>query len=219
MSDLAGLSLSEIKNDLLNGRPVIVYDFDGREEEADMVFYGGSVTWESINMLRREAGGLICYVTGSQEASLLKLNFLSDEWRSHPVYRSLVKRPSYGDFPSFMIWVNHVSVTTGISDIDRAKTVAELHRTLTDHVEDKASYFLDNFYAPGHVPILASRGLERRRGHTELVTHLAEVLGLPRSMVIAEMLGQGRSLSRELAESYASRNSLIFLEGRDILRM
>jgi 3,4-dihydroxy 2-butanone 4-phosphate synthase len=219
MSDLMGLSLSEIKNELLNGRPIIVYDFDGREEEADMVFYGGSVTWESINQLRKEAGGLICYVTGSQEASLLKLKFLSDEWKSHPVYSGLVKRPSYGDFPSFMIWVNHVSVTTGISDMDRAKTVRELHRVLTDHVDDKARYFLDNFYAPGHVPILASRGLEVRRGHTELVTRLAEVLGLPRSMVIAEMLGQGKSLSREMAELYASKNNMIFLEGKDIVRL
>ncbi|MEM0127614.1 MAG: 3,4-dihydroxy-2-butanone-4-phosphate synthase [Thermoplasmatales archaeon] len=219
MSNQIELSLSEIKNDLLKGKPVIVYDFDNREEEADMVFYGGAITWESINRLRRDAGGLICYVTGGNEASSLRLKFLSDEWKNHPIYSSLVKKPSYGDFPAFMIWVNHVSVTTGISDIDRAKTIRELHNMLSDHVEDKASYFLDNFYAPGHVPILASRGLERRRGHTELVTHLAEVLGLPRSMVISEMLGEGKSLSRNLASSYASRNGLIFLEGKDIVRM
>ncbi|MEM4778399.1 MAG: 3,4-dihydroxy-2-butanone-4-phosphate synthase [Thermoplasmatales archaeon] len=213
------LSLSDIKEDLLNGKPVIVYDFDNREEEADMVFYGGKITWESINKLRREAGGLICYVTGGKEASSLGLKFLSDEWKNHPVYNSLVKKPSYGDYPAFMIWVNHISVSTGISDSDRATTIRELHRVIADHVRGKTTSFLNNFYAPGHVPILASSGLDVRRGHTELVTHLAETLGLPRSMVISEMLGDGKSLSRELARSYAAKNGLHFIEGKEILRM
>ena len=52
MTDLARTSLSDIKKGLLNGTPLIVYDFDGREEEADMVFYAGSVTWKSVNQLR-----------------------------------------------------------------------------------------------------------------------------------------------------------------------
>ncbi len=62
MNDLSGELLSNIKRGLLDGNPLIVYDFDGREEEADMVFYAGAVSWESINLLRKDAGGLICYV-------------------------------------------------------------------------------------------------------------------------------------------------------------
>lgn len=218
MTDLLRASLSDIKRGLLGGVPLIVYDFDGREEEADMVFYAGAVTWESINQLRKDAGGLICYVTGQEETSKLGLNFLTDEWRTHPVYRDLVKRPSYGDYPSFTMWVNHVSVSTGISDSDRANTIQQLHNLLTDHIENKEEYFLRNFYAPGHVPVLASRGLKERRGHTELVAHIAELVGIPRSMVIAEMLGDGKSLKRADAEEYASRHGLIFLEGKDIIR-
>ncbi len=217
MNDLSGLSLSNIKERLLEGSPLIVYDFDGREEEADMVFYAGAVTWKSINQLRKDAGGLICYVTGKEEARTIGLNFLTEEWKTHPIYQNLIKRPSYGDYPSFTMWVNHVSVGTGISDSDRANTIRELHNLLTDHVQNKEEFFLRNFYAPGHVPVLASRGLNERKGHTELVSHIAELVGLPRSMVIAEMLGDGKSLTRAKAKEYASRNKLIFLEGKEII--
>jgi 3,4-dihydroxy 2-butanone 4-phosphate synthase len=217
MADLNGVLLSNIKRGLLDGTPLIVYDFDGREEEADMVFYAGAVTWKSVNKLRKDAGGLICYVTGREEASKIGLNFLTDEWKTHPIYQNLIKKPSYGDYPSFTMWVNHVSVSTGISDSDRANTIHELHNLLTDHIENKVEYFQKNFYAPGHVPVLASRDLAQRKGHTELVAHIAELVGLPRSMVIAEMLGDGRSLKRARAEEYASRNNLIFLEGKDII--
>jgi 3,4-dihydroxy 2-butanone 4-phosphate synthase len=218
MSDLSRESILNIKKDLLNGTPLIVYDFDGREEEADMVFYGGAISWKSINLLRKDAGGLICYVTGKEEASMIGLNFLTEEWKSHPVYHDLIKRPSYGDYPSFTMWINHVSVSTGISDIDRAKTIRELHNLITDHIANKEEFFLNNFYAPGHVPVLASRGLDVRRGHTELVARLAELAGLPRSMVITEMLGDGKSLDSEKAKLYASSHNLIFLEGNEIVR-
>ncbi len=219
MTDLSKTLLSNIRKELISGSPLIIYDFDGREEEADMVFYAGSVTWKSINQLRKEAGGLICYVTGKEEANKIGLNFLTDEWKTHPIYQNLIKKPSYGDYPSFTMWVNHVSVSTGISDADRASTIRELHNLLTDHIDDKEGFFLRNFYAPGHVPVLASRGIEQRRGHTELVARIAELVNLPRSMVIAEMLGEGHSLKRGAAEEYASMKNIIFLEGKDIVGM
>lgn len=219
MSDLSTQIPSGIRSDLLEGKPIIVYDFDGREEEADMVFYAGAVTWKSINMLRKEAGGLICYVMGKREMNEIGLSFLADEWRAHPLYHDLVKRPAYGDFPSFTMWVNHISVSTGISDMDRAKTITALHNLTADHITNKEEYFLKNFYAPGHVPILASRGLETRKGHTELVTRVAEILDLPRSMVIAEMLDDGKSLKREKARAYAQDRNIKFIEGNEILRV
>jgi len=131
-----------------------------------------------------------------------------------------VKIPRYGDKPAFSLWVNHVSTRTGISDEDRATTIAELHKVvklLTEDPEGAREKFYSEFMAPGHVPILLSRGIERRRGHTELVTKLAEVSGLERSMVIAEMLGEGKSLSKSEAISYARSKDLLLLEGKDIL--
>jgi len=215
MKNTMDVKIDLIRSDLLKGKPIIVYDFDGREEEADMVFYAGTINWESINTLRTHAGGLICYVIGRNEAEKLGIDLMVDLLRENNKYSHLVKRPKYGDYPSFSLWVNSVNVKTGINDIDRATTIKELHNLLES--EDPYDLFRQNFYSPGHVPILISRGLKERRGHTELVTSLAEFLGLKRSMVIAEMLDYGKSLSKEKAIEYANSNNYIFVEGKEIL--
>jgi 3,4-dihydroxy 2-butanone 4-phosphate synthase len=206
-----------IRSDLLKGKPIIVYDFDGREEEADMVFYAGAISWESIHTLRTQAGGLICYVIDKNEAEELGIDFMVNLLKENKAYSRLVKRPKYGDYPSFSLWVNSVNVKTGISDIDRATTIRELHDLLDS--EKRYDLFREKFYSPGHVPILISRGLKERKGHTELVTSLAEFLGLKGSMVIAEMLDSGKSLSKDKAMDYASLNGYIFVEGKEILEL
>ncbi len=77
-----------------------------------------------------------------------------------------------------------------------------------------------NFRAPGHVFLLnASRGLlNERKGHTELSTALLEMAGIYPSATICEMMGDdGRSLPKEKAKEYASKNGKCFLEGKDII--
>ncbi|MCY0850533.1 3,4-dihydroxy-2-butanone-4-phosphate synthase [Sulfuracidifex metallicus] len=207
---------------LLSGLPIMVYDFDGREEEIDMVFYGGSVSWKSIYTLRKDAGGLICYVTGKEEGQKLGLNLITDELRNYQKYSRLVKRPVYGDEPAFAMWVNHMSTRTGISDEDRAKTILELHKTIEmlqiDEKEAKEKFF-NEFMAPGHVPVLLSRGLNKRRGHTELTSSLMEFLGLKKSIVIAEMLDERYSMKRQKAEIYAKNNDIPLITGNEILEV
>jgi 3,4-dihydroxy 2-butanone 4-phosphate synthase len=210
----------DLRENLLEGLPVLVYDFDGREEEVDMVFYAGKVSWLTIFRLRTEAGGLICYVTGSQETRKLSLEFSTDTYMNFENLKRLVKPPKYKDLPAFTVWVNHVDVKTGISDEDRALTIRELHKVvemISEDEEKAREYFYSNFLAPGHVPILASRGLDKRKGHTELVVSLAEQLELKRSMVIAEMLGRGKSLKREQAIEVARRMEIPFIEGKQII--
>ncbi|ABP94223.1 MULTISPECIES: 3,4-dihydroxy-2-butanone-4-phosphate synthase [Metallosphaera] len=215
------LRLEEIRKDLEAGIPVLIYDFDGREEEVDMVFYAGAVSWKSVKALRALAGGLICYATGKKEAELLGLPFQVDILRSSQELSRLVKRPKYNDEPAFSIWVNHVDTVTGISDQDRALTITELHKVVSHLSEDSENYkelFYEKFYSPGHVPILISRGIRNRRGHTELSVALAEALGLERSMLFAEMLGEKTSLRKEEAIKFAKHNGFHFLEGKDILQ-
>lgn len=211
---------TEIRKSLESGQPILLYDFDGREEEVDMVFYAGAISWKSIYILRRDAGGLICYVTGEREAKALDLNFFT-EYLINSKYNKLIKKTPYGDDPAFSIWVNYISTRTGISDVDRAKTIQSLHKVISmisfNETEAKETFYRE-FYAPGHVPILISRGLNKRRGHTELSITLAEIVGLERSMVIAEMLDVGESLKREKAIKYAKVNGFLFLEGKDILQ-
>ncbi len=216
------MNRENLRNTLLSGLPVMVYDFDGREEEVDMVFYAGSVTWKSVYTLRKEAGGLICYVTGKEEGTKLGLGLITDELRNYQKYSKLVKRPVYGDEPAFAMWVNHMSTRTGISDEDRAKTILELHKTVELIRKDEASArekFFNEFMAPGHVPVLLSRGLEKRRGHTELTSSLMEYLGLEKSVVIAEMLDERYSMKREKAENFAKSNGIPFITGKEILEV
>lgn len=217
---MAVMDRTELRKQLESGLPVLIYDFDGREEETDMVFYAGSVTWKSVNVLRKEAGGLICYVTSERVGRRIGLTFFTDLVRER--YPNLYKRPTYGDEPAFSLWVNHVGTRTGISDEDRAKTIKELHDVveLAEKGEEESARqkFNREFYSPGHVPILLSRGVSKRRGHTELTVALLELLGLPRSGVIAEMLDDGRSMSKEKVVLYAKNNGIPLIEGKELLK-
>ena len=211
-----------VRNALLAGDPVLIFDSMSREAETDMVYYAGSISYDKIARLRKDAGGLICYVSGRLFREALQLPFLNEALLKHPVYGRLVnKRPRYGDPPAFNIWVNHIDTQTGISDYDKALTIRKLHEIAEDiykgFMEDALDVFYKEFYAPGHVPILTSRGLGNRKGHTELVTALAVIAGLIPSMVIAEMLSEGTSLPREDAQRYARRHGLYYIDGFDII--
>ncbi len=211
-----------VREALLSGQPVLVFDSLSREAETDMVFYAGVIDYKKIAFLRREAGGLVCYVSGRVFREKLGLSYLNETLYNHHVYRYLVSRkPRYGDPPAFNIWVNHVDTHTGISDYDKALTIKKLHEVaeLVYKGFDEEAYtmFTHEFYAPGHVPVLTSRGIGSRRGHTELVTALALITGLTPSMVIAEMLSEGTSLPRDEAIRYARRHGLYYIDGFDIV--
>lgn len=214
------ISKEEIRKNLESGLPVLIYDFDGREEEVDMMFYGGVIDWKKIYILRREAGGLICYATGNEEARRLGLEFQTNLLRMSP-YKDLVKTPQYKDEPAFSLWVNHIRTKTGISDEDRALTISKLHEVISvlkfNEIEAKEMFYHE-FYSPGHVPILVSRGIEKRRGHTELTIALAQYAGLERSVVIAEMLDEKTSMKKEKAIRYSKNMGFLFIEGKEILK-
>ncbi len=211
-----------VRNELLSGKPVLVFDSAEREAETDMIFYAGVIDSKKITYLRKNAGGLICFVSGSKFRETLQLPFMNELLSKHPVLREIsVKRPRYGDPPAFNIWLNHVDTRTGINDNDKALTIKRLHKVAelvykgfsTEAIET----FKREFYAPGHVPLLTSRGIANRRGHTELATALALITGLTPSVVIAEMLAEGISLPYEDARKFARRNGLLFINGFDII--
>ncbi|QKR01008.1 3,4-dihydroxy-2-butanone 4-phosphate synthase [Metallosphaera tengchongensis] len=215
------MNRSVLKKELESGLPILVYDFDGREEEVDMVFYGGAVSWKSIRTLRSVAGGLICYATGMKEAESLGLPFQVEILRSIKGLDRLVKKPVYNDEPAFSLWINHVKTTTGISDRDRALTVQSLHEIITGLNEKGSDFrerFYQEFYSPGHVPLLISRGIGRRKGHTELTVELMNLLGLERSVVFAEMLDEGISMKKDKVMDFAKYRGFIFIEGKEILK-
>lgn len=211
-----------VRNQLISGKPVLIFDSIEREAETDMVFYAGAIDHSRIYYLRRYAGGQICYVSGRLFREALSIPFLQELFQKHPSLRNIsTRRPRYGDPPAFNIWLNHVRTKTGISDKDKALTISALHEVaeLVYHglINDAKAKFEREFYAPGHVPILTSRGLVNRRGHTELTVALAMITGLVPSIVIAEMLNEGDSLPYEDAKRFAKNNGLLFIDGVDIV--
>ncbi|MEM0366815.1 MAG: 3,4-dihydroxy-2-butanone-4-phosphate synthase [Acidilobaceae archaeon] len=205
------------------GYPVMIYDDDNREAEVDLVYPAWAADPDVIYTLRVEAGGLICYVTESRVTSILGLPWGDEILMNYGKLALLAsKRLRYGDRPAFTIWVNHINVRTGISDEDRSLTIRRLDDIVKliheGRIEEAKSIFYSEFQAPGHVPILAARDLRVRRGHTEISIALFKIAGLRPSLVLAEMLSRGKSMSLEEAKTIASSRSIPLVLGSDIIK-
>jgi 3,4-dihydroxy 2-butanone 4-phosphate synthase len=206
---------------LKRGGMAVVYDGDEREGEADLILHAGSATPEAIETLRRDAGGLICLALDGNTASALGLPFYSDMLAASnlPAAKMECTKTAYGDKPAFSLQVNSRGVFTGITDNDRSLTIRGIS-AIAGSEETRAAKrgrFYREFYSPGHVFLLIGRGIENRRGHTELSLELARRAGLSGAMVLCEMLGSGKALSKHGAAEYARKRGLPFIEGRELL--
>ena len=206
------------------GKPVLIFDSRDREAEVDLVYPAWAVSWREVKDLRVTAGGLICFASSYRILRSLGFRWAVEIISVLPELSPLAqKTPRYGDPPAFTIWVNHVSVRTGISDEDRSKTIRALDRMVelaySGRVEEAKRMLREEFMAPGHVPVLASRGLARRRGHTELAVGLAILAGIRPSVVLAEMLGDRWSLSLEEARRISEKRGIPLVSGEDIVEV
>lgn len=196
------------------GKPVLVHDFDDREGEIDLVYPALAVSPDDVATMRNDAGGLVCVAVSHEVAEAFGLPFLADEL-SHPTTRN--KDLDYDERSSFSLPVNHVDTFTGITDIDRARTITALGRAAAD---PESVDFSAEFRSPGHVHILrgAPGLLSTRQGHTELGITLARAAGRAPAAVVCEMLdeGTGRALSKMDARQYARRHSIPYVEGQTV---
>jgi 3,4-dihydroxy 2-butanone 4-phosphate synthase len=196
------------------GDPVLVHDAADREGEVDLVYPAEAVTPDDVTRLRNDAGGLVCVALSDAAADVFDLPFLGDEL-DHPAADH--GHLGYDERSSFSLPVNHRDTYTGITDEDRALTIAALGRAAADpHSVD----FAESFRAPGHVHVLrAAPSLADREGHTELAVELAREAGVAPAAVVCEMLDDetGEALSVDAARAYAEGNDLVYVEGRDLL--
>jgi 3,4-dihydroxy 2-butanone 4-phosphate synthase len=214
---------------LREGMFVLVYDFENRERETDMVIASQMVTPESIRTLRRDAGGLICTTASFDISQKLGLPFLTDvladDGGRYPVIRELVPNDiPYDTKSAFSITINHRRTFTGITDIDRALTTSEFAKlwpAVRDIAPEEARReFGKRFRSPGHVHLLNATQnlLQKRKGHTELTTALMTMSGMIPSATICEMMGDdGHALKKEKAQAYAKKYGLCYLEGQEII--
>jgi 3,4-dihydroxy 2-butanone 4-phosphate synthase len=207
------------------GKFVLIYDADGREEETDMCVHSLHVTPAAIRAMRRDAGGLICMTLSHQDAELACVPYMVDVQEVAADRFPLLAHLKADDIPydaksSFSLTVNSRRTRTGITDDDRALTIATLARLLAESPDGLPIDIGKRFRSPGHVHLLiASRGLTRKRqGHTELATALAAIAGVHQSATICEMMGpSGRALPKDAARRYARRHGHPFLEGSQVV--
>src|SRR3989454_4966887 len=205
---------------LQRGEFILVYDGDGREEETDLTIASEFVTSDSVRTLRKEAGGLICTTLSGEVRARIGLPFMAEVLRrsgaAYPVLDAISKEDmKYDRHSAFSISVNHRDTFTGVTDLDRAKTIsrfAAIAKEATKRENGWAAHvFAEEFRSPGHVPLLNAVDplLVERRGHTELTTALMLMAGLPPPPTTCEKMAGGRgALSQPEAQAYARARNL-----------
>ncbi|WP_027461540.1 bifunctional 3,4-dihydroxy-2-butanone-4-phosphate synthase/GTP cyclohydrolase II [Deinococcus murrayi] len=183
-------SIPDLLAELRAGRPVILVDDEGRENEGDLLMPAETATPEWVNFMAREGRGLICVTLTPERAAELDLA---------PMVRS--STDPHGT--AFTVSVDHVRTSTGISAYDRAATIAAL--------ADPAATPAD-FRRPGHIFPLVARpgGVLRRAGHTEAGCDLARLAGFAPAGVICEIMGDsGEMLRLPDLLAFGKRHSLL----------
>lgn len=197
------------------GRPVLIHDFDDREDETDLVYPAAAVDLDDVERLRNDAGGLVCVAIPYEVAEEFDLPFLADAL-SHPA--SEAPNLSYDERSSFSLSVNHRDTHTGITDKDRALTIGKLAEAAR---EPEAITFEKEFRVPGHVHVLkaAPNLLADREGHTEFGVELAVRAGRAPAAVVCEMLDDdtGAALTKADARRFARKHGMVYLTGSAII--
>jgi 3,4-dihydroxy 2-butanone 4-phosphate synthase / GTP cyclohydrolase II len=159
------------------GRPVLVADDEGRENEGDVVLSAELATPEWVAWLVRNSSGYLCAPMTNELADHLALPLMVPDSEDP-------RRTAY------TVSVDAVDrISTGISARDRAHTL----RTLADPQSTAASLI-----RPGHIlPLRAvDGGVRERAGHTEAAVELMLLAGLRPVAVIGEVVAADGEMMR-----------------------
>lgn len=173
---------------IARGEVVIVVDAEDRENEGDFVAAAEKATPEMVNFVMRGRGDF-CMSVLPDVAKRLEIV---------PLVESNTTRLE----TAFLTPLDHVSVRTGITAEERARTV----RAIVDP-ESRAA----DFVRPGHVHLLLAKegGVLRRAGHTEATVDLVRMAGLTPAGMLCEILDQdGQRASRDLLFRMAREHGL-----------
>jgi 3,4-dihydroxy 2-butanone 4-phosphate synthase/GTP cyclohydrolase II len=170
-------TLENAIKDIKAGKPVIVVDNPGRENEGDIICAAQKITPQLINFMTKYARGLICVPMKHERLEQLDIE-------------NMVEKPTEKKGCSFTISVDYrIGTTTGISAYDRSRTVKKLI--------DKSAKAKD-FARPGHIFPLRYKdgGVLLRAGHTEAAVDLASLAGLYPAGVICEIMNEDGTMAR-----------------------
>jgi len=177
--DNAVVSVEQAIEDFKAGRPLIIIDDEDRENEGDLVVAAEFITPEIINLMAKEARGLLCVPMTHQRLRELDLHLMVSEGGESALHGT-----------AFTVSVDAVhGTTTGISAFDRARTVLVL-------VDPKTKP--SDLARPGHMfPLEAKEGgVLVRAGQTEASVDLARLAGLYPAAVICEIMADDGTMMR-----------------------
>jgi 3,4-dihydroxy 2-butanone 4-phosphate synthase/GTP cyclohydrolase II len=199
--DLGEAALRRAAEDLRAGRPVLVVDDQGREDEGDLVVAAELVTARTMAFVVAHTSGFVCVALSGEACDRLHLppmTAASTEPRD-TAYRVTVDARD--------------GVGTGISASDRARTA----RLLADPATAPAE-----LTRPGHVVPLRARdgGVLARPGHTEAAVDLARFAGLRPAAVLCEVVSPSdptRMAGRAELAGFAATHGLTTVHVADLV--
>jgi 3,4-dihydroxy 2-butanone 4-phosphate synthase/GTP cyclohydrolase II len=181
MSNSKKIKLNNIEsaiNDIRLGKVIIVVDDENRENEGDFLAAAETITPEIVNFMAKHGRGLICAPITEKRAKKLKLNPMVGN-NTDPMETAF----------TVSVDLNGNGVTTGISALDRSKTIKSLINNETKP---------HDLSRPGHIfPLIAKEGgVLRRTGHTEAAIDFARLAGFKPAGVIVEIMNEDGSMAR-----------------------
>ncbi|NLF57223.1 MAG: bifunctional 3,4-dihydroxy-2-butanone-4-phosphate synthase/GTP cyclohydrolase II [Candidatus Hydrogenedens sp.] len=169
--------LSEVIEDLKQGKMIILVDDEDRENEGDLAMAAEFATPEAINFMVRFGRGLVCMPMEEDRIRRLDLP---------PMTPNNTSRMNTAFHVSFEA---REGVTTGISAADRAHTI---------RVAAAPAACSSDIARPGHVFPLCARkgGVLVRAGQTEGSIDLVKMAGLAPAAVICEIMKDDGTMAR-----------------------
>lgn len=169
--------IPEVLEALRAGKPVLVADDEGRENEGDAIMSAELATKEWVAWIVKHSSGLLCAPMSRDVADRLHLPIMVEQSQD-------TRKTAY------TISVDAAAgVTTGISASDRALTLNVLANPASGP---------HDLIRPGHIlPLRAvDGGVRERAGHTEAAVDLMRLAGLQPVAVIAEIVAEDGDMMR-----------------------
>jgi len=185
---------------LHQGRPILLFDDDDRENEADLIVAAERIDQDAMAMLIREGSGIVCLCLPDEALQRLQLPPMVSRNESR-----------YGTAFTVSIEARE-GVATGVSAADRVTTIQAA-------IADDA--VPGDLVSPGHVfPLRAqSGGVLERAGHTEGSVDLVRMAGLKPAAVLCELMNPDGTMARgEQVERFARAHGLPTLTIAEIVQ-
>lgn len=173
-------SIPKALQDIKKGKMIIIVDDPKRENEGDFFVPAENITPDHILTMIRFGGGLVCVAMTQEQALRLHLPLMVNPEQNTEKTKV-----------NFTYSVNaKKGITTGVSALDRAKTIAILASPKSKPTD---------IVMPGHVQGLVAKqkGLLERTGHTEAAVDLSQLTGFSPVGVLCEIVGKDGNMAKK----------------------